>query len=381
VKHRWRSLTRPDGHDHIHHPSPGEAFGVWLIGVLWALACLWLGYLGSHWVLPGVLLAGLLALWGWRHVEWLWWFPAVLVVGTMLEPVSPLPLRSRFGPLVYIDLLTLGVVMVSMVRAVGLRLPLLPRTPLDAFVLAMCVIFGLGLVWPGASQRTFGDFKQLVVCIVVFYATATVASRPRGSRWVWIAFPLASALIGLHSIWGLSNDPDGLVLQTEIADHVWGARHGIFVVLMVALPVSVGLTLSAGSVFARLIWSFSALAGAFALVYHLSPAGQAHDFPAWDRTMSLAHFTRSIVACATLMVVARLAWVVRRSRMHEGPRWVAVSFTFGMCGLLELAVPALSGPVTALLAVATGLVAGTLRADRRAMRSGRTIVPAVAEAA
>ena len=113
MRHRWRTLVRPEAIEHHTSPDPGEAFGVWMLGVLWALACLWLGYLGSPWVLPGALLAGLLALWGWRHFEWLWWFPAVLVVATMLEPLSPLPMRSRFGPLVYIDLLTLGVVLVA----------------------------------------------------------------------------------------------------------------------------------------------------------------------------------------------------------------------------------------------------------------------------
>jgi len=71
MRHRWRTLVRPDAIEHHASPDAGEAFGVWMLGVLWALACLWLGYLGSPWVLPGALLAGLLALWGWRHFEWL----------------------------------------------------------------------------------------------------------------------------------------------------------------------------------------------------------------------------------------------------------------------------------------------------------------------
>src|SRR5205085_4064484 len=91
MKDRWRSLVQPDA-EHPH-PDPGEAFGVWMLGLLWAMTCMWLGYFGNHWVLPGMLLAGLLALWGWRHPEWLWWFPTVLVVATVLEPLLPLPLR------------------------------------------------------------------------------------------------------------------------------------------------------------------------------------------------------------------------------------------------------------------------------------------------
>ena len=95
MRNRWRSIMRPDAEEHHVSPNPGEALGVWLLGILWAMVCLWLGYLGSHWVLPGVLLAGLLALWGWSHMEWLWWFPVALVVATLIEPLSPLPVRSR----------------------------------------------------------------------------------------------------------------------------------------------------------------------------------------------------------------------------------------------------------------------------------------------
>src|SRR5258705_13848553 len=120
MRQRWRTLIRPEGDDHMGSPNPGQALSVWVLGALWALACLGLGYLGGFWIVPGVLIAGLLALWGWRHMEWLWWFPVVLVVATLLEPLSPLTLRSRFGPLVYVDLLAMAVALVALVRSVGL---------------------------------------------------------------------------------------------------------------------------------------------------------------------------------------------------------------------------------------------------------------------
>src|SRR2546425_11500690 len=137
MRERGKHLVRPEESELPASPDAGEAFGVWILGVVWVLACLWLGYLGSQWILPGIFIAGLLALWGWRHIEWLWWFPTVLVVATMLEPFAPLPIRGRFGPLVYIDLLTVGVAVVALVRSVGLSRPLLPRTPLDGLMLAV----------------------------------------------------------------------------------------------------------------------------------------------------------------------------------------------------------------------------------------------------
>jgi len=367
--------VRPDAIEHHASPDAGEAFGVWMLGVLWALACLWLGYLGSPWVLPGALLAGLLALWGWRHFEWLWWFPAVLVVATMLEPLSPLPMRSRFGPLVYIDLLTIGVVLVSVVRAVGLGRPLLPRTPVDGLVIATLAGFTVSMFLPGARERTLMDLKQFLVLVVVFYATTTVASRPRGSRWVWIAFPLASALIGLHAILELGRGGNGFGAAVRVADLVWGSRHGVFNALLVALPVTAGLALSAGQSRARVVWMLAAVAGAAGLGIHLARGGVFADLRLSGRAWTPHDLCRTGLAWITLSIVGWLALRVRAGRLHEGPRWLAVTLTLGLFGALELAGSLLSGPALALLAVASGLVVGTLRADRRAMRSGRRIEP------
>jgi hypothetical protein len=349
--------------------------------VLWALVCLWLGHLGSHWVLPGALLVGLLALWGWRHREWLWWFPVVLVVAILVEPLSPLPARGRFGPLVYIDLLTLCVALVTLVRSRVLGQPLLPRTPVDRLVLAIFVLFGVSLLLPGTHDRTLVDLKQFAVRVAVFYATTTIASRPRGSRWVWTAFPLACALIGAHALWARLDESIVLAEHARAADQVWGSRNGVFNTLLVALPVSAGLALSAGKPAARWAWMLAALTGAVGLGIHLSRTGVAAD-----PLLSAARWTpfevcRVAVACGVLGVLARLAWLVRRSRMHEGPRWLALTLTFVLFAVVELFGSALSGPAVPLLAVAAGMAVGTLRADRRAIRSGRAIRPLERKAA
>jgi hypothetical protein len=380
VKQRWQSLLRPDDAEHVSSPSADEAFGVWMLGVLWALVCLWLGYLGSQWVLPGVLLAGLLALWGWRHREWLWWFPVVLVVATLIEPLSPLPVRGRFGPMVYIDLLAIGVVVVAVVRAVALRHPLLPRTPVDNLVVAILILFAISLAVQGAHDRIVLDFRRFVVRIVVFYATTTVASRPRGSRWVWTAFPLACAVIGLHAIWTQLRGAD-LAAQVLAADHTWNSRHGIFNSLLVALPVTAGLALSAGKPSARWVWMLAALIGAVGLGLHLGRTPVAREYSPWLGRWTWFEVCRTAVACGILLFMARLAWIVRRNRRHEGPRWLALTLTFLMFAVMEVIASALSGPAVPLLSTSAGLIVGTLRADRRAMRSGRAIGPVLEKAA
>ena len=227
---------------------------------------------------------------------------------------------------------------------------------------------------PGARGRTLMDLKQFLVLVVVFYATTTVASRPRGSRWVWIAFPLASALIGLHAIVGAGRSSNAFGAAMRVADLVWGSRHGVFNALLVALPVSAGLALSAGQSRARVTWMLAAVAGAAGLGIHLALGSVFSDLRLGHRWTPHDWF-RTGLAWITLSTVGWLALTVRAGRRHEGPRWLAVALTFALFGVLELAGSLLSGPALALLAVASGLVVGTLRADRRAMRSGRRIEP------
>src|SRR5262249_33743792 len=112
---RWQSIVRPvESHGPAHAtPSPAEAFASWMLGTLWALLCLWLGDLGTHSLVPGVLVGAVIAVWGWRHLEWLSWLPVAVVVAVLLEPLAPQALRGRFGPMVYVDLLMVGVSVVA----------------------------------------------------------------------------------------------------------------------------------------------------------------------------------------------------------------------------------------------------------------------------
>jgi hypothetical protein len=365
----------PDHPDHGESPNAGEAFGVWILGVAWALVCLWLGYLGGYWVLPGALLAGILALWGWRHPEWLWWFPTVLVIASVLQPLSPLRMATQFGPVLYLDLLAVGVAVVAVVRAIGLKRPLLPRTPVDILVVAVLALFGLNLLLQGVTSSSLVDIKRIAIRLVIFYATTTVASRPLGSRWVWFAFPLASALLGLHAVWARAEGPGLLLDQVQSADLAWGTNHGILNILLVALPVSIGLALNAGRLSARVVWLFAALSGTAAITLHWSHGLPIAIVPTDPRRWSAIEIGRTALACVTLATLAWLAWKVRDGRPHESPRWIAMIVTFVAFGMLELTGPAISGPAVSLLALAAGLVVGTLRADRRALRSGRRIGP------
>jgi hypothetical protein len=207
---------------------------------------------------------------------------------------------------------------------------------------------------------------------VAFYATTTVASRPRGSRWVWVAFPLVCALLGVHAVWARTQGPDALAQQSALTDAAWGAQHGLVNILLVALPISFGLSLNAGQLPARVVWMLASLCGAVALTLHTSDAA-AIALPAthWNGWL----ITRTVFACVVLLTMARLALEVRTNRPHESPRWVAMAATFTGFAGLQLLWPVVTGPAVLLLVVGAGLVVGTLRADRRALRSGRVIVP------
>jgi hypothetical protein len=373
---------RPDADDPHHHaPNAGEAVGVWILGMLWALACLWLGYLGGHWVLPGVLVVGLLAMWGWNHIEWLWWFPAVLVISTILEPHAPLPTHGRFGPLDYVDLLTLGVTLVAVVRSVGLRRPLLPRTPIDGLIGATVVLTGLSFALPGGGEHALADLKHLLVRLVVFYATTTVASRPLGSRWVWMAFPLAGALIGCQALWTTAQGTGALSAEVLRSDQVWGSHNGLFDTLLVAAPMTAGLAFTAGDRRARIAWMVAGWVALMGIVFFVVETQVMSEVFTRAPHWTPIEIVSATLACVTLLTLARLAWEVRAGRQREGPRWLGVTMTFVMLALIEWFAPALSGPAIPLRSVAAGLVIGTIRADRRARRSGREIAPALEKAA
>jgi hypothetical protein len=264
---------------------------------------------------------------------------------------------------------------VALARAVGLKRPLLPRTPVDTLVVAVLVLFSLSLLAPGASSHALLDLKRVAVRLVIFYATTTVASRPLGSRWVWVAFPLASALLGVHAVWARAGGAEFLARQVEYADLAWVTRHGIQNILLVALPVSIGLSLNAGQMPARVLWLFATMCGTVALSLYWSHgvALLPDDFGAGRWTP--LEIGRVALACATLATLSFLAWKVCRGRRHEAPRWIAMIVTFAIFAILEITGPAITGPAVSLLALAAGLVVGTLRADRRAMRSGRRIGP------
>lgn len=366
MKNRLQMLLMGDDGDSApNQPNPNEALGVWVLGLMWALTCLWLGYLGSHWVVPGMLLGGLLALWGWRHVEWLWWFPTVLVVASMLEPLSPLGLRSRFGPLGYRDLLALGVVAVAVARTVGLRKPLLPRSGLLLYVAGIAAALLVLQLTPSRSAQPLVDLRDLGRGLVVFFATMTVASRPRGSRWVWASFPVVSAVFGTHAVWAVIEHPGMLEQHARLADAVWSTRHGALSALIIALPATFGLAASAGDTRARLLWMGAGTLGGVGLVLHLGATPVLETLRAWVMPLGLGDWVRIALVWVGVAIAALWAWQLRLTRASEAPRWLALIGVFISVAALETWGSALAGPALPLAVIALALVDGTRRAERR----------------
>jgi hypothetical protein len=372
---RWRTLVRPESAGHPASPDPFEAFGGWMLGTLCALLCLWLGDLGTHSLVPGVLVCGVIAVFGWRHLEWLFWLPTLVVVATLAEPLAPLAARGRFGALVYVDVLMLGVMVVALVRAFALRRRVMPRTPVDGLLLALCLL-GVAAVIPAARRdEHLLQLKDLVIAILVFYSTVAVASRPGGARWVWPAFPLALALLGIHALWSAGLGAGLLRTQALAADAVWHSRAGMFVTLLTALPVSLGLSMDAGHRAARRVWQSACVLGAIGIALHLA-AGGAFGARAVVARHGVAEWGFLAVGWVTLAVLSRAAWGLAESRPAESPRWVAVAFTCLALPLLPLAGMPSSGTTAMLLTAAGGgLVVGTRRAlardARRAEESAR----------
>ena len=364
---RLRALLRPEGAEHPASPSPGEAFGGWMLGTLCVLVCLWLGDLGTHSLVPGVLVGGVLALWGWRHIEWLLWLPPVLVLAMLIEPLSPLALRGRFGSLAYVDVLMIGVTVVAVVRAVALRRPIVPRTPLDRLVLGIVAMCGLWALGSLRQPNALGPLKQAVMSVGVFYATSAVAGRPGGSRWVWPAFPIAAGLVGLHAAVTVLTGREALAAQARAADTIWSAENGLFNLLLCSVPACLGLSVDAGHRGARRVWRAAAVCGAAGLAAHLAWGGVLDRLRGWRRFEDPLQFSMIALSMVAIMTFGRLAWGLGRTRPHERPRWFAVACLFFALPLLQLGTDVLFCPAsTLIIAIGGGLVVGACLADGQA---------------
>ncbi len=365
---RWRSLMRPDDAHHPASPRLSEAFSGWILGTLWAFGCLWLGGLGTWALVPGLLLGGLMALWGWRHLEWLFWLPPVVVVAMLLQPLSPLPLHGRSGPVLYVDMLMAGVAAVAVARAVAFRRRLLPRTPLDRLLAAILVVGVLNLVGGPRHGQSLQMLKECAVAIAVYYATVTVASRPGGARWVWPAFPLAAGLVGLHALWAASLGPGRLDEQARAADGAWGAPYGLFNAMLCALPVTVGLALNAGRRWARRAWVVAALAGAAGIATHVAARAVFLQPRGWERLADPLQFSALALAWVALVMLGGMAWRFGRRHAQERPRWVALAIAFSLMPVMQLGTDVLSSPTAQLLlAIGGGLTVGAWRSARAAV--------------
>jgi hypothetical protein len=382
VIQRWRHLRHPERTEPPGTAGLVEALGVSVLGLLWALVTLGLGASGHHALGPLLLLAGLLALWGWRGADWLWWFPAGVVAGTLLELAWPPASAGVPGNLRWVDLLVLGVSVVAVTRSIALRRPLVPRTVLDPVAAGLLVLSLIEVVLdrPGAVP----GLRRAAVMVAVYYAAASIASRRGGARWVWPAFPLAAAVLGVQVVLWALGGADALRAHATLADAAWDAPHALAATLLVALTLTVGLALDAGRAGARAAWSATALAGATGLALLLAAGAALATPPRADGLVTPAVAARALLALAALAIAARTAWRLHLERAHEAPRWASVTVAcVALALLLPFAAPYTGDATRLLAAVAAGLAAGTARADARTLRvpAARPGAAALAEAA
>lgn len=359
---RLRSIVRAEPGDPLA-ANPGEAFGGWMLGTLAALVCLWLSEYGTHSLLPGVLLGAVLALLGWRHIEWLFWLSPVLVAAVLLQPFAPLAVRGRLGALAYVDMLMIAVAVIALVRAVALRRRPMPRTPLDRLMVALLVLSALSALPLRGSPDAFAALEMCAVGVGVFYATTTVASRLGGSRWVWPAFPLAAGLVGGHALVSSLAGPGTLAASSAFADRAWYCHSGLLNMLACSVPACIGLAIDAGHRGARRAWRVAATLGVLGLIAHLVAERLITHPHGWERLEDPLQFSSIAVGCVTLVTMGRMAWDLSHQRSHERSRWVALSVMFVAMPVLQLGTDVLASPTSlVLLATGGGLIVGTMRA-------------------
>lgn len=360
---RLRNVLGSPGATSAGMPNAAEAVAAWALGTAWALCCLWLWRIGPGELVPVALLGSLLTQWGWRSVRWLHWFPPVAIVTSLLDVVAPLPAAVAPGGLGYTGMIGFAALLLAFARLLALgRVPIAGRPPEIAAALLGALGLGLAFATGGGSARV------CVTGLVAFGAALGMAARPTGERRVWVAFPLAALLIGLHAVYAARNGLGALLAQSWLADFEWGVPHALAQLLLLTLPVTLGLAFDSGP---SLRW-FSRVAAGFGvagLALHLM--SEPNLLPAFDLSVfSFAHGTH-LVALATILF---LALAVGRLGMTGGiarPRWlglgaslVVASFALVSGHLIE------TGTAQVLLAFAVALASAVRTAERRARSLG-----------
>lgn len=229
------------------------------------------------------------------------------------------------------------------------------RTPLDGPLLgALAVLVVASAPWR-AGLVDLAPMRSVLAGVGTFYALASLARYDAEAlESAWRAFPLVTALFGLHALWAVTPGLAALGAAAAAADAGASAPHALDTALLVAAVFTAGRAFEPRT---RPAWRLAAIVGAAGLLLHAAASGSPFSSAALRRLEDPMRFSVSIVVALVLYRLGRTAWSLRVERPSEKRRWrgaLAATCALGAVMLYG------SGPASPGLAIVAALFAATV---------------------
>lgn len=364
---RARSLLRPSAADPVVS-RVDDATALWLAGVLWIVVCGVVARLELAELMPAALAGGLVLAASGRRLLTLYWFPVVLAVALLVEPVAMAFGRPRVPALAHLDLVVLAVLTLAVARVLTggpSRIPILLRRPtLRLLIAAVVVVVALastaGGVWMELRAVTRG--------LTAFVVGVTIFGRPQRASRLWSAAAVMSGGIAASaaSVLAVGGLP-ALASFGAAADRGWEAPRALAHTLLFAAPVTMGFSLDRERRSER--WGLMTLGILALAAERILSEGAFSIGPAVGSTLEASRLAVSYVLLASAM--AGSVWVaVLRSR--ERWSWIGLALGFGSLAVSD--APAVSFAATPVLLLAVASVGAVVTAlDRKRCGSASDI--------
>lgn len=293
--------------------------------------------------------------------------PLAVMLALVLDVWRPLPNWGGF-PWRWLDLVASSALIACawMQRRPERRVSV--TTPFDMNFLAM-IVLGLVMVIPeGGRSEAFTWLHVGLSCLALYFVTVVSARREGRLPSLGPAIAVAVLAPGLHALWRATAGLDVLAADSATVDAAWGARHGAFKLLVLALPLAVGRASEPG---APPFWRGVVLVGLIGLGLHVAAGGSGLAATAFVRLSDPLFFSNLVVSMLVVLGVLRLALRLGRGEPALQRRWRSIAASFAALAVLAVLGEVTAGAgVRALAALVAGGVVAAAEEPGRAEAEG-----------
>lgn len=226
-------------------------------------------------------------------------------------------------------------------------------TPFDGRIVAGLVIALLDMLHAQGAAPQQAWLHQLFAGALCYYAfVGWLRGRALGPDALWLPFGMSAAALGVAAILHFVTAGIGAVaVFADVTDAAWAAEYGAAKTLVFATLVAAGRACERE---ASPLWKIATLLGAAGCTLHGLAGGIPLETRALVRLDEPLYFSTMAVTMLMLIPLTRLAWLLRRERPEEAPRWAGLAFGFSAVAFMGVLGEATGGEGVRILAVMGG---------------------------